>query len=160
MRRIVFHPILLFCARWLLGFVFIFAGIEKIVAPEIFAISIEAYKLVPVSVVNIVALVLPWLELLCGIFLIGGVYIASSTLLTSSMLIVFIFAILSAMVRQLKIDCGCFGEQYSSPVGWSKVFEDIGLLAVGIYINVGVGQNTSSDSRYASGAGEQVMVKD
>jgi putative oxidoreductase len=144
MRKIIFHPILLFVAKWFLGFVFIFAGIEKIAAPEIFAISVEAYKLIPVSVVNLFALVLPWIEVLCGIFLIGCVYVRASTLIVSSILTMFIFAILSAMARQLKIDCGCFGQQYSSVVGWPKVFQDIGLLALGIYINLSATRDTSA----------------
>ncbi len=133
MRRVIFHPLLLLVARWLLGLVFVFAAIEKIAAPEVFAISVEAYKLIPVAVVNIFAIVIPWIELLCGIFLIGGVYLRESALILSFLLIVFVFAILSAMIRHLNIDCGCFGKQYSSNVGWPKVLEDLGLLITGLY---------------------------
>ena len=136
MNKLIFHPLPLFLARWILGCVFIFAAIEKIAAPEVFALSVEAYKLIPVSAVNLFAIVIPWIELLCGIFLVAGTYMRESAVILSFLLVVFVFALLSAMIRGLNIDCGCFGQRYSSNVGWPKVLEDAGLLVLGIYIAV------------------------
>ena len=121
-------------ARFILGIVFILASIEKIPQPELFALNIEAYKIIPLFLVNIAALVIPWVELICGIFLIAGINTRSSSFMLSLLSIIFILLIISALARGLKIDCGCFGSENSSPVSWIRVLEDIGLLILGIYI--------------------------
>ncbi len=124
---------ILLAARWVLGLVFVVAAIDKIGTPEIFAGSIEAYKILPLAIVNVFALVLPWIELLCGLFLLAGVRLRASAFLLSMLLILFVFAILSAMMRNLNIDCGCFGT-HATPIGWGKVAEDLGLLVLSVVI--------------------------
>lgn len=124
---------LLLVVRLFLGSMFIVASIDKIAAPDAFAANIVAYKLVPYALVNAMALFTAWLELLCGIFLVGGVYLRGSSALVSAMLVVFIIAIASALLRELKIDCGCFGKEHATPVSWMKVLEDVGLLVLALY---------------------------
>ena len=125
---------LVLAARCVLGVVFIIASIDKIAAPDAFAASIEAYKLTPYVFINILSIVIPWMELCCGIFLIGGVYMRGSSMLLSLLLSVFIIAIMTALLRGLKIDCGCFGKEHATPVSWMKVVEDIGLFILGVYL--------------------------
>jgi len=120
--------------RFILGIVFILASIDKIAAPEAFAASIQAYRILPLPVVNIAALVIPWTELICGLFLLGGILVRPSSFLLSSLLMVFIAAIFTALLRGLKIDCGCFGTAHISPVSWMRILEDIGLLSLGVVI--------------------------
>jgi hypothetical protein len=124
---------LLAVARLFLGSMFIVASIDKIAAPDAFAANIVAYKLIPYALVNIMALVIPWMELVCGIFLIGGVYTRGSSALISILLVVFIVAMAAALLRELKIDCGCFGKEHATPVSWMKVLEDVGLLILSLY---------------------------
>jgi uncharacterized membrane protein YphA (DoxX/SURF4 family) len=114
--------------------VFIVASIEKIAIPEIFAANIEAYRILPFSLINLIALVIPWLELICGIFLISGIFLRSSSFITSVLLVAFIFLLSSAILRGLKIDCGCFGVGGQSEVSWLRVIEDILLLFLGAHI--------------------------
>ena len=45
----------------------------------------------------------------------------------------FIVAMIGALLRELKIDCGCFGKEHATPVSWMKVWEDVGLLILGAY---------------------------
>ena len=125
---------LLLAARLLLGSMFIVASIDKIAAPDAFAANIVAYQLLPYALVNMIALIVPWMELLCGIFLVGGVYTRGSSALLSILLVVFIVAMVAALLRELKIDCGCFGKEHATPVSWRKVAEDVGLLLLGVYI--------------------------
>jgi len=136
MKNILTHPYLVLVVRCFLGVVFIIAAIEKIAIPETFAISVEAYQLVPIQFINIFALIIPWMELACGLFLIAGVFIRASAVLLSTLLAVFIVAIIAALLRELKIDCGCFGPSHATPVGWGKVFEDVGLFILGLYLYV------------------------
>jgi uncharacterized membrane protein YphA (DoxX/SURF4 family) len=134
MESILRNPYILLISRLVLGIVFIIASVDKIYNPDAFAASIEAYKLMPYSIINILAVIIPWMELFCGIFLLGGVYVRGSSSLLSILLVVFMFAIISALVRELKIDCGCFGKEHATPVTWMKVVEDIGLFVLGIHL--------------------------
>ena len=124
----------IFACRLILGIVFILASIDKIAVPEAFAISVHAYRILPLPVVNIAALVIPWTELICGLFLLGGILVRPSSFVLSSLLLVFIGAIFTALLRGMNIDCGCFGAAHSSPVSWMRILEDIGLLWLGVVI--------------------------
>ncbi len=134
MRNIFANEYFLLLSRLLLGVVFIIASIDKINTPEIFALNVEAYKLMPVFFVNLAALIIPWLELVCGIFLIGGYYVRPSSLLLSGLCVLFIIALTAALFRGLQIDCGCFGTEHNSPISWMRVIEDICLLVLGVHI--------------------------
>lgn len=125
---------LLLCSRSILGVVFVVAAIDKIVAPDAFAESVYAYGLVPYPMINLFALIIPWLELVCGIFLVVGVRLRSSASLISMLLLFFIAAIIIALVRNLNIDCGCFGSDHTVLISWMKVLEDAGLLLLGLHI--------------------------
>ncbi len=125
---------LILCARIVLGVVFIVASIDKIAAPDAFAGSIQAYRILPMATINTAALILAWLELLCGIFLLSGFMVKPSALIVSALLAVFLAAMLLAMARGLAIDCGCFGKEHATPLGWMKIAEDTGLLLLGILL--------------------------
>lgn len=95
--------------RLIVGGVFIWAGIFKIFDPLEFAQGIDSYKVFPRVICFFLALVLPWLEALCGVFLILGMFRKASALLVSCLLAGFLVLITSAILRGLDIDCGCFG---------------------------------------------------
>ncbi|HUL45303.1 MAG TPA: MauE/DoxX family redox-associated membrane protein [Bacteroidota bacterium] len=130
--RIFSNPFLIFLCRLVVGSVFIVAAIDKIVAPDAFAESIYAYGLIPYPLINLFALILPWLELCCGILLISGVFVRSSASILTLLLLIFIVAIITALSRHLNIDCGCFGKDHATPVSWEKVLEDAGLMILGL----------------------------
>jgi putative oxidoreductase len=95
--------------RLVVGGVFLWAGILKIFDPLEFAQAIANYKFFPRLITFFLALVLPWLEVICGIFLILGIFRNASALLVSCLLAGFLVLITSAILRGLDIDCGCFG---------------------------------------------------
>jgi len=134
MKNILSNKYLLLLSRVVLGLVFVIASVDKIAVPEVFALNIQAYQVLPLSLVNLTALVIPWVELLCGIFLISKIFIRSSSLLLSALLCLFIIMLATALTRGLTIDCGCFGASHTSPVSWSRIDEDIGLLLFGVHI--------------------------
>lgn len=116
-------------ARFVVGFIFIFAAIGKISDPELFARQINNYDIMPYYLINFLALLLPWVELFCGIMLMLGVRLRASSVLTGAMLIMFIGAVGIAMLKGLSIECGCFSAQ-SETVGWKKIAENTGQLMV------------------------------
>jgi uncharacterized membrane protein YphA (DoxX/SURF4 family) len=135
MQTVFFHPVIILAARLVLGSVFVIAGVEKVVNPNAFAKAINNYQMLPFAALNVMALILPWLEVLTGVFLIFGIRLRASSALIASMLVVFLIAIGSAMARGLSIECGCYSQGGGGEiVGWKKVFEDVGLLVLAVQI--------------------------
>lgn len=120
--------------RFFLGSVFIFAGIEKIASPNAFFSAIMNYQIFGEYLSNIIALFLPWLELYVGVLIIFNIFLRENLSIYIVLLIVFNFLVLSAMIRGLNIDCGCFGEGGSMKVGFEKLAENFGLLFIAIYL--------------------------
>ena len=124
---------LLLLFRVVLGGLFIYAGIVKVVDPLGFAQDIRNYQLVGQSISFIAAVILPWLEILAGAFLVAGISKRGAALVIAGLLVFFIVLTLVTMARGLDIECGCFGS-LSRKSGWSVVFEDLGMLALSLCI--------------------------
>lgn len=96
--------------RLVLGGVWLYAAYTKLKQPWlIFAMSIDAYHLLPEWAVLAIARTLPWLELAIGILLIAGVLLRYASVAGATVLAIFFAAMISAYARGLAIDCGCFG---------------------------------------------------
>jgi putative oxidoreductase len=123
-------------ARFLIGALFIYASIYKILDPAAFAASIRNYMIIPPAWTNLIALVLPWIEVGAGLFLIFGIQTRPSALLTTGMLAVFLGAILYAYSIGLDIDCGCFGSAAGSAgrIGLITIARDGGLFLTSFLI--------------------------
>ena len=92
-----------------LGGIFIYAGSVKLLEPKIFAILIEAYGIVPESLLMPVAIILPVLEVAASI---GLLFDIEGSLFMIAGLLVFFIAILSYGIWMgIDVDCGCFGPE-------------------------------------------------
>ncbi len=91
-----------------LGVFFAAAALPKIVDPPGFAHMVYNYRLVPGAFVNLMALAMPWVELLAGLALILGIWTRTSAALVGALLLVFVLAISINLARGNAIDCGCF----------------------------------------------------
>jgi len=134
LNKILNNKYLLLLFRLFLGFIFVYASVSKISDPENFSQAIYNYKLLPLSLINIFAIVLPWIELVAGILLIFGISVKENSVLLSTLVIIFILAITISLFRGLDIDCGCFGTVDGAKVGILKILENIGLLLLGIIL--------------------------
>lgn len=123
---------LIVTTRIILGAVFLWASFGKILEPGDFARSISNYHIVPFGIENIVALILPWLELLIGMGLILGIMVDGSVQISAILLIMFILMIGQAMLRGFNIECGC-GLKEGEMIGLNKILENIVFLG-GAYI--------------------------
>lgn len=123
---------LLLAMRLLLAAVFIYAALQKVGRPLLFADEIRMYGIIDHGpVLYLLAIVLPWIELLCGISLVTGLLMRGSALILAVVNVVFIVviayrsaAIMNAEgipLSQVFFDCGCgFGPTYA----WKKLIED------------------------------------
>jgi uncharacterized membrane protein YphA (DoxX/SURF4 family) len=127
---------LLLAARLLIGGVFVYASLHKIVDPEGFAQAIRNYQMIPAQWTNIAALILPWIELIAGGLLILGVLTRPSALITTSLMAVFLVALFYAYVAGLDIDCGCFTSDPSSPgrIGPLTLMRDSSLFVISLVV--------------------------
>ncbi len=100
---------LLVVFRMVLGGLFIYAGIVKVLDPLDFAQNIRNYRLVGQSLAFVAAIVLPWLEILAGVALAAGIWKRASALIISGLLVLFIILTLVTIARGLDVECGCFG---------------------------------------------------
>jgi uncharacterized membrane protein YphA (DoxX/SURF4 family) len=96
------------CTRLFLGAIFIAASIDKIAHPAEFAKVVSNYQILPGHMVNIVAIVLPWLEAILGLFILCGWCLPGAAILTNLLLVTFLGALSSAVARGIDINCGCF----------------------------------------------------
>lgn len=108
LRSAISHPWLVLRLQILLGALFVAAALPKIVDPPAFAQMVHNYRLLPPFAVSALALVLPWLELLCGVALVLGIWKRTAVLMVGAMLFVFIVAISVNLARGNAVNCGCF----------------------------------------------------
>ena len=93
----------------LIGGLFVYAGIVKVIDPVEFARDIDNYKMLPWSTSVWLSLYLPWLEILCGLALITRVLYRGSVFMVTGLMSLFIVASIVAKARGLDVSCGCFG---------------------------------------------------
>lgn len=128
------YTVLIF--RVVVGVVFVYASLDKIANPEDFAKIIYGYKILPSFLINLVAITLPWIELICGLFLIGGIFVESSSLVIFFLLVVFIMGTsLNVFIRGIDINCGCFTTSLTAKKsGAELVLREIILLLMSLQI--------------------------
>jgi uncharacterized membrane protein YphA (DoxX/SURF4 family) len=127
------HRWLLLLFRVIVGGVFIWAGALKIADPLDFAQSIKNYQVVSPTLALLIAIVLPWVEVLSGALLIIGVLKRSSALLISLLLIGFIGLVALALARGIDTSCGCFGS-LSRRADLSLILTDAVLLVFSLSV--------------------------
>lgn len=136
-RQALTHPWLTIRVQLALGAIFIVAAIPKIADPPSFAHMIYNYRIVPGPLVNVMALLMPWIEILAGLALVLGVWKRGARALIGLLLVVFIVAILINLARGNAIDCGCFnvseaGKTFEQRLAsmWWDILRDLGMLAM------------------------------
>jgi uncharacterized membrane protein YphA (DoxX/SURF4 family) len=96
--------------RILLGLIFVVAGLDKIGRPADFVRAILAYQFLEgpfAYLISPMAIVIPWLELACGFFLIINRFVRPSSVIILGLNVMFIIAIGSVMARGISVECGC-----------------------------------------------------
>ncbi len=138
MRNPISNRYFLFIARIIIAFIFIYAGVQKITDPEAFAISISNYRLFPISLVNFIAITLPWIEMITGILLLLGIAVKENSTIIFLMSLIFTIAITISLFRGLNIECGCFGN--GTQIGLSKLGENL-LIIIGSMLLMAFGSD-------------------
>jgi len=139
--KLLRHPWLTVRTQIALGAVFVAAALPKLADPPGFAKAIWNYQLFPAFTVHPAALVLPWLELLCGLCLCLGLWTRAAAAWILALLLVFMAALSVNLARHHPVECGCFSTQNRTlseaerlaDLRWALV-RDLALIALAAQI--------------------------
>jgi len=121
--------------RIALGCLFIWAGWNKLGDPGEFARIIHNYKILPSFMINPVAIVLPWVELVCGLLLVSGFMVSGSSLIINILLVIFFMALGLNLYRGLNVACGCFTlSQEAEKISLYTLIREMPFLISGIWL--------------------------
>lgn len=116
-------------SRFTLAVVFIYAGVVKSNDIVAFAGQIANYQILPYAWNYLVASILPYLELLCGLLLLLNMRVRPAVLVLFVLNVIFMIVLFSAIIRGFDIDCGCFKPNSANPTSpLAALWRDAGLL--------------------------------
>ena len=126
---------LLVCRLAVAG-LFLFAAYQKLFesadAPQKFALAINSFKILPEHLVHLATGAIPWIEVICGVLLILGLWTRAAAAVLGIMLVAFTIGVASVLLRDMSVTCGCFGKfslicQHDK-MTWCKIGENAIIL--------------------------------
>ncbi|MDR0993464.1 MAG: DoxX family protein [Verrucomicrobiota bacterium] len=125
------RPFYIWVARLAVGGLFLAACLSKIHDPQAFALVVYRYRLLPDILINIMAILLPWMECVTALAVLFATarWRAAGSFLIGGMLLVFTLAISLNLIRGIEISCGCFSTRADVAVsdGWN-LFRNVALI--------------------------------
>jgi len=146
--RLVGFDTVAILARWLVGGLFLYMGLEKALHPVEFLKLVRQYELVTSPVLlNSIAALLPWFEAFCGLLLLAGVAVRGSALMLLGMLVPFTILVVKRALAihaaqgvpfcAVEFDCGCGAGEV---LICSKLMENCALVFLSCWLQLGRGQ--------------------
>ena len=144
--------------RWFLAAILVWAGLSKLVDPVNFYGTMLEYQLpVPHLLLKITTLILPWLELFCGLLLVTNIARQATLIWVIALFTIFLAMVGQAFLRGLDISCGCFDlspfgipqtsklGQLLESVGFATL-RNVGLLAAALFLWKTAAQTGSAET--------------
>ena len=142
------HELVGVVARWIMGTVFVYMGLNKALHPVDFLKILREYNIVESHIVlNLIAAALPWFEIVCGLLLLGGIAVRGSALLLIGMLVPFSIGVLSRALAiqaanpmpfcEIRFDCGCGAGEV---IICHKLLENSFLFLLSLLLLIGRGK--------------------
>lgn len=146
-----------------LGGLFLFAAYNKLIDPQTFSESVQAFH-IPMPgwmedrMVMLATYAIPWTEIFCSVALVLGLWTRAAGTVFLLLMSVFLVGIISAILRHLPLNCGCFGKfklYCDGPLGWCKVRENCVLMAGAAVIVICGGGKWALDTAFRPGPARQ-----
>ena len=126
------RPQIVLIAQVVVAGVFLAAALGKIGDAATFSRQIHYFRLLPPPLENLMAMTLPWIELVAALAVLFRVRPRAGSMVIAGFMGLFVFVVAAALARGLDIECGCFGTADASRVGSTKLIENILLLALSL----------------------------
>ncbi|MCE2923929.1 MAG: DoxX family membrane protein [Phycisphaeraceae bacterium] len=109
--------------------------------PLDFAFSIRAFQLgLPDTLIRVLTFAVPWGELLVGLLLVVGFWARGAGLAAAGLMLIFIVGIASLMLRDLDVNCPCFGKLKlfcgDAPMGTCHIIRNSAFAIAGLLIAI------------------------
>jgi uncharacterized membrane protein YphA (DoxX/SURF4 family) len=138
--------------------VWIAAGAAKIPQIETFHVLVERYAILPSVLAGPFAYVLPFLEIGIGLYFVVGLFVRGTALVGTALFALFLTAQMSAWLRGISLDCGCFGATLQTTVGPLTMLRDFALGIPTFLMLAFPARTLSLDSRLFGAAGFSVWT--
>ena len=123
--------------RLVLGGLFLYAGAIKAFDRQAMVLAIDAYDLLPESLIPALAVIVPWLEVVIGVLLLLGLFVRFSAAVGAIVTVGFLIGMAQAKARGLQIDCGCFTSGGAGEgVTWLDLARDVAILAAAVWLAI------------------------
>jgi len=132
----------------LIGAVMLAAAVPKLRGPFHFLLDLYAYDIVGVTTGRVVAALLPWLELMIGVCLIGGFCAAGALLLADGLMALFITAQLWAIAHHATATCACFNLTSQISISYASIARDV-LFLLTISLALGLNWPRRREQKFA-----------
>ena len=107
--------------------IWIVAGAAKIPTIQTFVVLVQRYAILPTYLAVPFAYLLPFFEIGLGLYLAAGLFVRGAAFVGTVLFAVFLTAQISALARELALDCGCFGTIVQTTVGPLTLIRDFCL---------------------------------
>lgn len=142
-KRFIFSKSFILTARTIVALIFIYSGSIKILNIHEFAQVIGNYHILPHSLLIPFASLIVSSEIVLGLLFLIGVFEKECGILLILLNIVFIFAMVSTLVRGIDTSCGCFSSE-GEVLGIKDILRDFAFILFIVYVIVG-GKYEKSD---------------
>ncbi len=132
-KQIITSEYLSLVLRVYIGSIFITAAMAKLPYPAEFVEALAAYRITPYVFVNFAAVVMPWVELICGLFLIMGLMTRAVASIIAMLLVAFTVAVIINLFRGTPISCGCF-DTVGEEISWWTIARDVSWVLLTLQI--------------------------
>lgn len=128
-------PTLVLVFRIVVGIFLAVSGFLKIIDLKGFVYIVEKYGEIVQRFGRIPAYILPFAELIVGVMLLAGFYLAIASGIAMLMAVLFGAMVASALIKHKKLEnCGCFGAKFKKPITWKSLVEDIVFFLLSLLI--------------------------
>ena len=145
--------------RFMLAFVFLAAALPKLVGRREFEQAVRNYRVVPSSLVPVVAAWLPRLELACAVALFGGIFLRPVAVALSVLLVCFAGAVAVNLARGRRFDCGCQVSVAPRQIDWGVVVVDLALAGLAATVAVAAPRVFAVDA-FRAGESQSITTGD
>ena len=131
-----------------LGGVFLYAAHDKILDPRPLVTIIWNYRILPPGPVNLMAVFMPWMELVVGLGLVTGYKRRAAAFWAAALLLVFTAALLVNALRGIDVACGCFSTSATETNNaWLLVLRDMPMLVAALWMLLLPAQQKATGNR-------------